>query len=109
MDAVSTLDTQSDSLRSVGLKKLARQQQEILDVVVACCESLTGDMSLVEIQDAYERIHERRIDVSRVSARVSNMVAGGRLLRRTETRPCSITGRMVHPVFPPQKQARLVA
>jgi hypothetical protein len=70
MDAVSTLDTQSDSLRAVGLKKLARQQQEILDVVVACCEPLTGDMSLVEIQDAYERIHERRIDVSRVSARV---------------------------------------
>lgn len=105
---VNTLDTQSASLQAVGLKKLARQQQEILDVVVACCDSF-GDMSLVEIQDAYERINGRRIDVSRVSARVSNMIAGGRLLRRTETRPCSKTGRMVHPVFPPQKQARLVA
>lgn len=106
---VSTLDTQSASLQAVGLKKLARQQQEILDVVVACCESLTGDMSLVEIQDAYERINGRRIDVSRVSARVSNLVAAGRLGRREDTRPCSKTGRPIHPVFPPQKQARLVA
>lgn len=109
MDAVSTLDTQSDGLRAVGVKRLAKQQQEIKDVVLRCCAPFVGDMSLVEIQREYERIYGRRIDVSRVSARVSNMVAGGQLLRRSETRPCTVTGRMVHPVFPPLKQARLVA
>ena len=108
-ERVSTLDTQSDSLRAIGLKRLARSQQEILDVVLSSCEPLMGDMSLVEIQDAYERINGRRIDVGRVSARVSNLIAAGRLDRREATRPCSKTGRPVHPVFPPQKQARLLA
>ena len=67
-----------------------------------------GDMSLTEIQRAYERTYNTRIDVGRVSARVSNMIAGGQLHRRAEPRPCMVTGRMVHPVFPAQKQASFV-
>lgn len=107
-ERVSSLDTQSDSFRAIGAKKLARQQQDILDVVVRGCAPLVGDMSLTEIQRAYEAAYSLRIDVGRVSARVSNMIAGGQLLRRAEPRPCTVTGRMVHPVFPAQKQASLV-
>jgi hypothetical protein len=35
-ERVSTLDTQSDSFRALSPKKLAKQQQDILDVVVRC-------------------------------------------------------------------------
>lgn len=105
---VSSIDTQSDSFRAIGAKKLAKQQQDILDVVLRHCAPMVGDMSLVEIQRAYEATYGTRIDVGRVSARVSNMIAGGQLHRRTETRACIYTGRQVHPVFPAQKQADLV-
>jgi hypothetical protein len=104
MEQVSTLDTQSDSYRAISPKKLAKQQQQILDVVIGG----HGDMSLVEIQRAYEATYDLRIDVARVSARVSNLIAGGQLHRKVDPRPCSITRRMVHPVFPAQKQASFI-
>jgi len=104
---VSTLDTQSDSFRSISPRKLAQQQQDILDVIETCCGISGSDLSLAEIQRAYERIYERRIDVGRVSARVSNLIAGGRLYRKVDTRACTVTGRQVHPVFPVQKQKGL--
>lgn len=107
-ERVSSLDTQSDSFRSIGAKKLARQQQDILNVVIGGCAPMVGDMSLVEIQVAFERAYGLRIDVGRVSARVSNMIAGGQLHRCADPRPCTITGRMVHPVFPAQRQASFV-
>ena len=106
---VSTLDTQSASLQSIGLKSLARQQQAILDIVIAAMRNGARDLSLVEIQQAYERQHGKRIDVSRVSARVWDLVNAQRLCRREDTRPCSITNRPVHPVYAPARQARLVA
>ena len=104
MEQVSTLDTQSDSYRALSPKKLAKQQQQILDVVIGG----HGDMSLVEIQRAYEATYDLRIDVARVSARVSNLIAGGQLHRKVDPRPCSITRRMVHPVFPAQKQTSFI-
>jgi hypothetical protein len=107
-ERVSSLDTQSDSYRAINPKKLAKQQQEILDVVASGCHPMVGDMSLVEIQRAYEATYNTRIDVARVSARVSNLIAGGQLHRKVDPRPCTITRRMVHPVFPAQKQTSFV-
>lgn len=107
--AVSTLDTSAASFEALGLKKMARQQQAIFDVVLACQRSGAHDLSLTEIRDAYERKHSQRIDLNRVSARVNNLVAAQRLSRRAETRDCSVSGRPVHPVFVPEKQARLCA
>ena len=108
LEQVSTLDTPSDSSRAISPKKLAKQQQEILDVVARGCNPFVGDMSLVEIQREYEATYNTRIDVARVSARVSNLIAGGQLHRKVDPRPCSITRRMVHPVFAAQKQAARV-
>ena len=106
---VCTLDTSSDAFQALGLKAMARQQHAIFDVVLGCQRSLgVRDMSLTEIRDAYERRHGKRIDLNRVSARVSNLVAMQWLARRTDTRPCSISGRQVHPVYVPEKQARLI-
>lgn len=105
----ATLDTSSDSLRAVGLKAMARQQREIFDVVLRCQRNGQPDMSLTEIRDTYERLHGRRIDLNRVSARVTDLVAATRLQRRLDTRACSVSGRHVHPVFVPLEQARLFA
>lgn len=105
--AVSTVDTSSAGLAALGLKRMARQQQAIFDVVLACQRGGARDVSLTEIRDAYERKHGQRIDLNRVSARVSNLVAAKRLERRADTRACTVSERQVHPVYVPEKQARL--
>ena len=105
--AVSTLDTSAAALEALGLKRMARQQQVIFDVVLDCQRSGVRDMSLTEIRDAYEAKHGQRIDLNRVSARVSNLVASQRLARRVDTRPCTVSERAVHPVYVPEKQVRL--
>lgn len=107
MSTVNTLDTSSSAFEALGFKRMARQQQAIFDVVLACQRAGARDMSLTEIRDEYERKHGGRIDLNRVSARVSNLVAAQRLARRVDTRLCSMTGRAVHPVYVPEKQARL--
>ncbi len=108
MDASpSTLDTSSEAFRSVGLKKLARQQQEIYDIVKIAHEMGRINCSLTEIRDLYESTYLKRIDLNRVSARVSDLVSAQRLARTLDTRPCSITKKNIHPVFVPLKQARM--
>lgn len=104
---MNAMDTSAQSLAAVGWRNMARQQREIFDVVLAAQRNGARDMSLTEIRDAYERHHARRIDLNRVSARVSDLVTASRLSRRQDTRPCSVTQRNVHPVFVPEAQARL--
>lgn len=106
---VNTLDTSAAAFEALGFKRMARQQQAIFDVVLACQRNGAHDLSLTEIRDAYERTHGGRIDLNRVSARVSNLVAAQRLGRRADARLCTITGHAVHPVFVPEKQVRLFA
>jgi hypothetical protein len=106
---MSTLDTSSASLKRIGLREMAAKQKEIFDVVLACQRAGQPNMSLTEIRDTFESRHGRRIDLNRVSSRVSELVDANRLARCTETRACSISGRMVHPVFVPPQQARLCA
>ena len=104
---MTAIDTSAQALADFGLKKMAKQQHEIFDVVLRAQRNGAADMSLTEIRDAYERLHARRIDLNRVSARVSDLVAAGRLHRRQDTRPCSVSQRPIHPVFVPPEQARL--
>ena len=106
---MTSIDTSAQALAAFGLKKMAKQQHEIFDVVLRAQRNGADDMSLTEIRDAYERLHGRRIDLNRVSARVSNLVAAGRLVRRADTRPCTVTQRQIHPVLVPESQARLFA
>lgn len=108
-DRVSTVDTSAQALEQLGLRARQRQLQAVFDVVLACQRSGAQDMSLTEIRDEFERRYSKRIDLNRVSARVYDLVAMHWLQRREDTRPCSVTGRNVHPVFVPAKQARLCA
>lgn len=104
---MTALDTSAQALAALGYRKMAKQQQEIFDVVLAAQRNGARDMSLTEIRDTYERINGKRIDLNRVSARVSNLVAAKRLHRREDTRPCSVSERPIHPVYVPESQARL--
>lgn len=105
--ARSTRDTSAAARDAFGWRRTARQQAEIFDIVLGAQRHGAIDMSLTEIRDAYERLHARRIDLNRVSARVSDLVTAGRLHRRQDTRPCSVSQRPIHPVFVPPEQARL--
>ena len=106
---MTAMDTSAQALADFGLKKMAKQQHEIFDVVLRAQRNGADDMSLTEIRDAYERLHGRRIDLNRVSARVSNLVTAGRLVRLSDTRLCTVTQRQIHPVLVPESQARLFA
>lgn len=107
VSAVDTRDTSRAGLDSFGLKKTQKQQRELLDVIELAQRRGSIDLSLTELRDAFERHYGRRIDVSRVSARVSEMVASKVLVRREVSRPCAVTGKPVHPFFLPPKQVRL--
>lgn len=100
-------DTSAAARADFGWRRTAKQQAEIFDVVLGAQRNGAADMSLTEIRDGWERLHGRRLDLNRVSARVSDMVAAGRLVRREDTRPCAVTGRMVHPVMVPAQQVRM--
>lgn len=100
-------DTSAQALDAMGLRAMAGQRRRVFDIVVIAQRGGARDLSLREIQARYERVHGQRIDVGTVSARVNNLVAAGWLHRRGDIRACGITGREVHPVFVPEKQARL--
>lgn len=106
---VSTVDTSAEALQALGLRKRQKQLQAVYDVVLACQRSGVQDMSLTEIRNEFERRNNTRIDLNRVSARVYDLCNMHWLQRREDTRPCSVTGRNVHAVFVPVKQARLCA
>lgn len=103
---VDTRDTSAQARDEFGMRKLSQQQRAIFDVVLGLQRNGAQDASLSEIQQRYEFIHGKRIDLGRVSARVSEMV-DVRMERRSDTRACKVTGRQVHPVYIPEGQGRL--
>lgn len=102
-------DTSAQALDAMGLRKMAGQRRVVFDIVLGAQRNGAQDVSLREIQQRYERLYGKRIDVSTVSARVHNLVAAGWLHRRADIRACSVTGQGVHAVFVPPSQARLCA
>lgn len=100
-------DTSAQALDAMGLRRMAGQRRKIFDIVVAAQRRGVQDMSLREIQGRYECLEGRRIDVGTVSARVNNLVAAGWLQRRSDIRPCGVTGHGVHPVYVLPQQERL--
>lgn len=106
---MTTLDTSAQSYRAIKPREMANKQAEIFDIVRACQREGQPDMSLTEIRDTFERVHNKRIDLNRVSSRVSELVAAKRLHRQQDARPCSVSGKQVHAVFVPATQARLIA
>ena len=94
---------------ALGLRTRQKAMFAVFEVVLDCRRKGVRDMSLSEIQRAYEGATQSRMDLNRVSARVCDLVNTGWLPRRADTRACAVTGRAVCPVFVPKKQARLFA
>jgi hypothetical protein len=106
---VDTMDSSRLSYDSMGVRVIAGKMAEILDIVVHCHREGLTDLSLSEIQQAYEAKNGKRIDLNRVSARVYDLVQAKKLERIEQLRPCKVTGRRVHPVKAIAQQARLAA
>lgn len=105
----ATVDTSSAAYTGMGLRKLAAQQQEVLDVVLGLQRQGRSDCSLTEIRDAYELRFSKRIDLNRISARVYDLVNAHRLVRAVDTRACTVSKKLIHPVYAPARQERLCA
>lgn len=97
----AVLGTSIDAYRSMSPRKLGAQQARILEVIEEALEAGHADMSLQEIKAAYRAKFRTNIELSTVSGRVNELV-GYRLQRLQTTRPCSVTGKSIHPVRIPQ-------
>lgn len=97
-------------LAAIGLKELAGQCRMVFDCVRALQRrNAWPDCSLREIQQEFERQHQRRIDVGTVSGRVRQLLDMHWLQRRTDPRACRVTGKAVHPVYALPKQMEAFA
>lgn len=104
MTTVAT--TSADVYAAFGASTRKNQIDAVFDIVAGACRNGTPDMSLREIAHTYHRVHGKPIDVGTVSGRVTALVMSNRLVRvQGAERPCSITGKTVHPVTAPARQA----
>lgn len=107
---VDTRDTSSAALASVGAREMSKSLQVVYDVIALGMRRGRADMSLQEIQELYESTNPgKRMDLNRVSARVADLVAAKRVARKSDTRPCSRSGKPIHPVYIEPTQPRLFA
>lgn len=107
--SVSNHDTSAQALNQIGLRHLKGELDKIHDIVLTAQRHGVKDMSGREIQDRYERIYGRRIDSGTVSARCNGLITAKRLERCLVTRPCTVTGKDIHPVRVVAQQACLAA
>ena len=85
----TTAQTSRDSLAAIGRPRRHSQADDILLIVTLACKAGAKDMSGQEIKKAFKAHFDREIDASTVSARVNGLVAASRLIRATQSRPCS--------------------
>ena len=101
----STLETSATAFKQVSAKQLKCLNDELLDLVVGAQLHGAKDMSLRELQQAYEARHNKRIELGTVSGAVTRMVAANKLVRNTMPRHCAITSREILPFCVPATQA----
>ena len=100
--------TSADAYAAFSARTRKNQVDLVFDIVAGACRNGALDMSLREIAHTYQRIHGKPIDVGTVSARVTALVMAKRLVRlQGAERPCSITGKTVHPVTAPAHQVAM--
>jgi len=90
-----THHTSATAINQFGNQKKKNQADEIFDICLAAHRNGVVDLSRVEIRDQYERLYGRRMDDSRVSARVSELVCAKRLEVLPYTRNCKINSASV--------------
>jgi hypothetical protein len=106
--ALPTKEAQCQALTNMGLIGLKTRADDVYLVIATACRAGVQDLTGREIQSLYERRYGRRIESGTISARVSELIAAHRVLRRPVTRVCTVTGEMAAPVYVVMKQVRLV-
>jgi hypothetical protein len=100
-------DAQFAALQRMGLIGLKSRADDIFLVIATACRAGTEDLTGREIQALYERRYGRRIESGTISARVSELLAARRILRRPQSRVCTVTREMAAPVYVVMKQVRM--
>lgn len=102
-----TKDAQFAALQSIGLLGMKTRADDVLLVIATACKAGVEDLTGREIQALYERRYGRRIESGTISARVSELLAARRILRRPQTRICTVTREIAAPVYVVMKQTRM--
>jgi hypothetical protein len=101
-------DAQFAALQRMGLIGLKSRADDIFLIVATACRAGVEDLTGREIQTLYERRYGRRIESGTISARVSELLAARRILRRPQRRVCTVTREVAAPVYVVMKQTRMV-
>ena len=101
-------DAQMAALQAIGLLGMKTRADDIYLVIATACKAGVEDLTGREIQALYERRYGRRIESGTISARVSELLAAQRILRRPQTRICTVTRKVAAPVYVVMKQTRMV-
>lgn len=102
-----TKDAQMAALQAIGLLGMKTRADDVLLVIATACRAGVDDLTGREIQTLYERRYGRRIESGTISARVSELLAARRILRRPQTRICTVTREVAAPVYVVMKQVRM--
>lgn len=105
---LATKDAQMAALSAMGLLGMKTRADDVLLVIATACRAGVDDLTGREIQTLYERRYGRRIESGTISARVSELLAARRILRRPQTRICTVTREIAAPVYVVMKQTRMV-
>lgn len=104
------LDLQAPRTSAQALHKISNTKRKtlcdmIVDVVTQAQRKGAKDMSMREVQAALNEAYGRWVDVSTISGRVNELMAGNRLQRTTEPRHCTISKALVQALSVPMQQA----
>lgn len=101
----TTGETSAASFKSVSAASLKSLNDQLLDLVLGAQRNGCKDLSMRELQQAYELRHAKRIDMSSISGAVNRLVSAKKLVRDAAPRACHVTGRAILPVSVPATQA----
>ncbi len=103
-------DTSRQAIAGMSLPHRKLLLDEVATAIAQLLHAGHADVSMREIQRHMEMHMGRRVDVSSISGRVNELEAAQRVFRdRMRTRPCSVTGKGVHPLTMVPEQRRMFA
>jgi hypothetical protein len=102
--STTTGETRATAFKGVKASGLKRLNDDLLDLVRGAQMNGCKDLSLRELQQAYELRHSKRIELGTVSGAVTRLVAANKLVRDATPRRCNVTGREIMPFCAPAKQ-----
>lgn len=103
--ATTTGETSAAAFKTVSAEQLKTLNDKLLDLVLGAQRNGCKDLSLRELQQAYELRYCKRIELGTVSGAVTRLVDAHKLVRDDKPRACNVTGHNVLPFCVPATQA----